>query len=212
MFLKEQKVASDLVLRGFDVEFCSKHCAPNKNNQYAIVLTMHQKLILKLAVDSFLPVKPTCEYTRTEKLSLAQEAIAVIRRVEDIVIRDICVAHDINCITHLLESSGVHQLNSINEYYGSKIAIYFSWLSFYSNYLEVPAAAGTLLFLHQLYSGQVDSPMLPWFGILVSIWSTFLLKFWKRRNKELSFKWGVFDDSSTSASSSLVCGPVHLLS
>ena len=35
--------------------------------------------------------------------------------------------------------------NKINDYYGSKIALYFGWCSFYTNWLLVPSFLGEII-------------------------------------------------------------------
>eukprot|EP01034_Spumella_vulgaris_P025395 gene25395-31853_t len=109
------------------------------------------------------------------------------------------VAHD-NIITEeITRTHGHSKLEMINSYYGSKIALYFGWLEFYTVCLQTPAIAGTLLFVHQYFIDSVDSSCVPVFCMGMCLWGTYFLEFWKRRGTELSFAWktlGVEDDEA----------------
>jgi hypothetical protein len=98
--------------------------------------------------------------------------------------------HDPKALADLLKHSSVH---NINQYFGSQIALYFAWVEYYTKYLIVPAVAGTILYLRQLYLGEVDIGMAPLFNIMIAIWGTLFLEFWKRENSSLSYVWGVED-------------------
>jgi hypothetical protein len=48
-------------------------------------------------------------------------------------------------------------LQGLNSYFGSQIALYFAWLSYYSAFLSVPAVAGMALFCRQMYTGKFSN-------------------------------------------------------
>jgi hypothetical protein len=100
-------------------------------------------------------------------------------------------------------SSGL-DLQGLNEYFGSQIALYFGWMSFYSSFLSVPAFFGVLLFCLQLYSGEVDNSWSPYFMLLMAVWSTLFLEYWKRRNSALAYSWGVFDADEEEAAKQIL--------
>lgn len=66
-------------------------------------------------------------------------------------------------------------------------------MNFYSSFLSVPALFGVVLFLRQLYTGEVDNPWSPYFMLLMAIWSTLFLEYWKRRNSALAYSWDIFN-------------------
>jgi hypothetical protein len=66
-------------------------------------------------------------------------------------------------------------------------------MTFYCQFLKIPAIFGGLLFAHQLLSGQVDDPWNPYFMLLLSFWAIIFLEYWKQRNASLAYSWGVFD-------------------
>jgi hypothetical protein len=94
------------------------------------------------------------------------------------------------------EKAGNHleiiKSHHINDYYGSKIALYFAWCTFYLNWLVLPAFFGVYLFFQSWYYGDISHTG-TFFSIFLSLWSTCFIEFWKRRNSELALSWGVYD-------------------
>lgn len=60
-------------------------------------------------------------------------------------------------------------LDSIEEYYGEKVAFYFAWLQHCSFHLLYLSVAGLVMFIVQVTSGNWDHPFRPWFSILGEI-------------------------------------------
>lgn len=87
---------------------------------------------------------------------------------------------------------GSKKCHPINDYYGSKIALYFAWCTFYLKWLVVPAFFGVYLFFQNWYYGEISHTG-TFFSIFLSIWSTCFIEFWKRRNSELAISWDVYD-------------------
>ncbi|XP_034033119.1 anoctamin-10 [Thalassophryne amazonica] len=104
----------------------------------------------------------------------------------------------------------VQPLDSINEYFGSSIGFYFSFLDFYTWSLLPPAILGLII---TYFSGEVQKEMMQSFsssqatggddddaGLTISgymiqavfsmIWSTIIMEMWKRRSSSLSYRWG----------------------
>jgi anoctamin-10 len=82
-------------------------------------------------------------------------------------------------------------LDMLNQYFGSQIALYFGWLDFYSSFLRYPALFGAILFIYQIITGEVDTPGSPYFLLFLAVWSTCFLEYWKQQNAKLAQKWGV---------------------
>lgn len=76
--------------------------------------------------------------------------------------------------------------DSIKDYFGETIALYFGFLSFYSVSLVPPV----LLVVVFALSGAHEQTKNTVFAILNLIWGTVFLEAWKRRCAEISFKWG----------------------
>lgn len=85
-------------------------------------------------------------------------------------------------------------LDSIRDYFGETIALYFGFLSFYSVSLVPPV----LLVVVFALSGAHEQTKNTVFAILNLIWATVFLEAWKRRCAEISFKWGTLTSGMTS--------------
>lgn len=87
-------------------------------------------------------------------------------------------------------------IDEIRNYFGEKIAFYFAWLAHFTNWLVLPGIVGACLALF-LVSRKVEevnrSIVGPIFGILLMVYMTVYLEFWKRRSATLAFRWGVID-------------------
>lgn len=171
------------------------------------ILSMSPKLVVKMALEVGLPLQAFASYTNLEKLQLISNAKKIIERAKAINTENVWISHDKNMLNDVDTSTGDAHLANIKEYYGSKIAMYFGWLAFYTKILSVPSIAGGLLFAHQMYLGDVDSMWVPFFCVLISLWSTYFLEFWKRRGNELSFKWKVYgvEDADAEQDLAKVC-------
>lgn len=49
-------------------------------------------------------------------------------------------------------------LDTVRDYYGVKIALYFAWLGFYTNLLLPPAIVGVIVFMYGVLSRDNDIP------------------------------------------------------
>ena len=83
-------------------------------------------------------------------------------------------------------------IETIRNYFGEKIGIYFSFLSFYT--LEI-APMGFLGLLAQifLYLGVQADAMKLSFSILIIVWSTIFIEMWKRRQYMFAVRYGQLD-------------------
>eukprot|EP01064_Diplonema_japonicum_P012879 TRINITY_DN2022_c1_g1_i1.p1 TRINITY_DN2022_c1_g1~~TRINITY_DN2022_c1_g1_i1.p1 ORF type:complete len:704 (+),score=141.56 TRINITY_DN2022_c1_g1_i1:51-2114(+) len=85
-------------------------------------------------------------------------------------------------------------------YFGSNVAMYFSWLNFFSMWLIIPSIAGSLLFIHMRYFGYTvdDHPYLPFYSLFVVFWAVCFLSFWKQRSARKAWNWRVYADREVS--------------
>ena len=84
-------------------------------------------------------------------------------------------------------------LDSIEEYYGEKVAFYFAWLQHCSFHLLYLSVIGLIVFICQVTSGNWDHPLRPWYSIVVMIWSFVVMVTWSRRSNTLAHQWGTLD-------------------
>ncbi|GFO25413.1 anoctamin [Plakobranchus ocellatus] len=84
-------------------------------------------------------------------------------------------------------------IDTIQQYFGTKIAIYFSFLGFYTVSLIPPAMIGIIYFLYPWASMYREAT----FAVFNLIWTTIFLEAWKRYCNTQCFKWGVLEGSGS---------------
>lgn len=82
-----------------------------------------------------------------------------------------------------LKRSGLITSETIRRYFGESIGMYFSFLTFYTLALVIPAILGCFM----LFLGTVSVPFI---CIYYVIWTTIVLELWKRRGAEHAYNWG----------------------
>ncbi|XP_075248399.1 anoctamin-4-like isoform X2 [Convolutriloba macropyga] len=131
-------------------------------------------------------------------------------------------------------------MDPVRRYFGEKIAMYFSWLGYYTNMLLLASVLGLIAFIYGLATMGInkhaddlcvgpnanytmcpkcDKPCTFWllqdactnvrlthlfdndltviYAILMALWSTMFLEFWKRKQNELQYEWDLFDFEDT---------------
>jgi hypothetical protein len=79
----------------------------------------------------------------------------------------------------------------LRDYMGEKIALYFCFLHFYTTWLLLLAVFGLGLAFYQYTANASDNELVPIYCLIVAVWSTVFLEYWKRRNSELAFDWNM---------------------
>ncbi|KAH6916436.1 calcium-activated chloride channel-domain-containing protein [Coprinopsis sp. MPI-PUGE-AT-0042] len=74
-------------------------------------------------------------------------------------------------------------LSSIREEFGDALAYYFGFLSSYTSFLAFPAALG--VFAHYFLL-----PFSPAYSILIALWATFFIEWWRVREQTLGLRFG----------------------
>ncbi|KAH9504894.1 Anoctamin-10 [Bulinus truncatus] len=82
-------------------------------------------------------------------------------------------------------------IDAIQEYFGVKIGLYFSFLGMYTMSLIPPALIGIVYFFFPWQSVYREAT----FALFNVIWSTVFLEGWKRYCNTLCFKWGTIESS-----------------
>ena len=81
--------------------------------------------------------------------------------------------------------------DAIRAYYGEQIAFYFLWLGHYTSWSIPPAVLGSLVWaylaLNEYPPGTIVTPC---YAIIIALWSTFFLEFWKRKESFNAMRWG----------------------
>ena len=83
-------------------------------------------------------------------------------------------------------------IETMRNYFGEKIAIYFSFLSFYTLEMCPMAILGLIAQILIYADAQSDAAKLS-FSILIIVWSTTFIEMWKRRQAMFAVKYGQLD-------------------
>ena len=83
-------------------------------------------------------------------------------------------------------------LDQISEYFGEELAFYYCFIQFYTKSLITPSILGIILAIIQYNESNSDVVLLPIFCLFMSLYSTFIVIYWKRTNSEYSYNWGTY--------------------
>jgi hypothetical protein len=86
-------------------------------------------------------------------------------------------------------------IDNIRDYFGERLAMYFSFLGFYTHALISPtlwgAAAGCLQFIFQDSAPLIAEWAVVGYCIQIVVWATIFLENWKRKQAENAHRWGM---------------------
>jgi hypothetical protein len=82
----------------------------------------------------------------------------------------------------------------IRAYMGEKVALYYVFMAHYSLWLILPAVIGLIFQLVVWGTGpNFSHPVLPFYGVCITVWAIIMLEFWKRSQRMQAMKWGMLD-------------------
>ncbi|CAD8178610.1 unnamed protein product [Paramecium pentaurelia] len=83
-------------------------------------------------------------------------------------------------------------LTTMRLYFGEQISFFFAWISYLTCISLIIAIPGLIL---QIYVILYDfhSEILPYWVLVVTIWSTVQTELWKRKTSEINTRWGCID-------------------
>ncbi|RYH21304.1 hypothetical protein EON65_21005 [archaeon] len=87
-------------------------------------------------------------------------------------------------------------IHSVKEYFGEKIALYNVFLGHYSLWLIVPSIVGLAFQLVVWGTLDFSSPVLPFYSLIITVWSVFMLEYWKRQESTTAMVWGMSEFES----------------
>lgn len=199
-----KEVKRELRKRGFMVE---NHFVSNPHTQSKkYVLAMSEKLYIKLIVELDFPLVRYRNCLPTHRLLVVQAALDFIKRCpKTLMVEDVWIAHNEESYAKLFRSTNCtswreritamfkysSKVDEISAYFGPQIALYFAWMDHYTDNIIIPAIAGLLLFGHLWLTDSIDSIYTPFYAILISIWGTTFMEFWKGKCAQKAFSWGV---------------------
>jgi hypothetical protein len=79
----------------------------------------------------------------------------------------------------------------MRQYFGEKIALYNVFIGHYSRWLLIPALIGLIFQLVVWGTLNFSSPVLPFYSLVVTVWSIYMLEFWKRQEAYSAMEWGM---------------------
>lgn len=89
-------------------------------------------------------------------------------------------------------------IDEIRDYFGEEIALYFAWLGFYTFALWILSIIGVLTTFFWAVTYFNPTKTETWtiwsvtiYCVVLSLWATLFLEYWKRYNNELNFRWGM---------------------
>jgi len=82
----------------------------------------------------------------------------------------------------------------LRRHFGEQVALYFTYILYYSKWLLVPGFAGILVSFIGNISPGVNGRLLAVWGLMIAgIWAPLFLVYWRRKNKEMNLMWNVTD-------------------
>ncbi|XP_067824654.1 anoctamin-8 isoform X2 [Heptranchias perlo] len=84
-------------------------------------------------------------------------------------------------------------VDEICDYFGVKIAMYFSWLGYYTWCMIYPAVIGLGLWAFTESDQTSRDVICVIFALFNVVWTTLFLEGWKRQSAELAYRWGTLD-------------------
>ena len=89
-------------------------------------------------------------------------------------------------------ASSLHEYKcGVKDYFGEKVALYFAWLGHYTAWLAPIAIVGLAVFVHQLVAGDPSVWSVTPFAVMMALWASFFMEFWKRKENRLAMEWGM---------------------
>ncbi|CAD8095052.1 unnamed protein product [Paramecium sonneborni] len=97
-------------------------------------------------------------------------------------------------------------LTTMRLYFGEQISFFFAWISYLTCFSLIIAIPGLILQIYVIIY-DFQSEILPYWVLIVTIWSTVQTELWKRKTSEINTRWGCIDQM-LQAESSYYEGPL----
>ena len=81
--------------------------------------------------------------------------------------------------------------NLLRSYFNDEMALYFSWLEHYTNFLTIPALISIIIFvIAKIASKKINEILYIIYAFGIIIWVQFFIVSWNRKESELKVLWG----------------------
>ena len=84
-------------------------------------------------------------------------------------------------------------LDRIKDYFGVKITLYFAFLEYFNISLIIPALVGLAIQIVLQITKKPNHPVLPFYTVIILVWTEMFINGWKKRQEQLVFTWGLLD-------------------
>ncbi|RYH14898.1 hypothetical protein EON65_32805 [archaeon] len=184
-----QTVAFELRRRGFIVVYSYA----DEAGHISFMLELSSKLLVNAMMRLRLPLVDIGELSSLHRHLVMNYALDVLKGSKaDTGYQDAWIPHNMQLYSQISTCKAASsKLEAIFHYFGPQISFYFAWLFNYTTNLQVPAVAGLMVFAQQWYTNDIDSAWMPFYAILIALWGTYFLEFWKRECNSLGFRWKV---------------------
>lgn len=91
------------------------------------------------------------------------------------------------------KSQNFNSVTSLKQYLGEKISFYFAWRSFITCFSLPLAIPGFIIQIYIVMNNEYHSEILIFWVFFVSLWTTIMVEFWKRKCSEINTRWGALD-------------------
>lgn len=189
--MEKMKLINDIILKNVNMVYLMKHLYIDSyfplHNYYELNLKKTRNLFNSLVHSQLIVDKPPSE----DFLKLNELFMDLADEAENT---------DFNSDGSCFEKETLFEIRrpwyisieTIRNYFGEKIAIYFSFLSFYTLEIGPMAFLGLFAQIFLYLDIQSDAIKLS-FSILIIIWSTIFIEMWKRRQYMFAVKYGQLD-------------------
>lgn len=84
-------------------------------------------------------------------------------------------------------------VEDVREYYGEKVALYNVFIGHYSLWIFTPSIIGVAFQLVVWATVDFSHPVLPFYSLVITVWSIYMLEYWKRQEATTALMWGMSD-------------------
>ncbi|KAK6018005.1 hypothetical protein OSTOST_16462 [Ostertagia ostertagi] len=202
-------------LREFSFE--EAQCFSGIEGRNTFLTDTERALIVKQMVDMMRAPSGGINLDLPTRTITIREGMAIVPQlISANLIENVLPLHSSEFLKHLQHkwvlSTGEQPLDEIRDYFGTEIAMYFSWLGHMTTALWFPALLGLFMYFFagfkykassskddKLDSFQLFSDIsFVCFAFFNCVWSTAYLESWKRKQAELAFRWGTYDSNCDS--------------
>jgi len=85
-------------------------------------------------------------------------------------------------------------MEDIRNYYGEDVAFYFAWMGQLTQWLIVLGTMGLLTQLFRYVRNDTidEDEYTPFYGLFTFVWGVLFLRFWRRHEHRLAYRWGTY--------------------